>query len=261
MPEDNREVVVVLVAVILAFLVLTGVVIYVLFFYQRRRFQHKHQIVEMQKHFSETLLTSQLEIQEHDFSIISREIHDNVGQILSLAKIQLNIISQTDHVDKIMVLEVKENIAKAMADLRDIARGLNTERVQVANLLETVRQEVGRINRSRFISGQVSVEGNERGLEEKKKLILFRIIQESLQNILKHSGATEFFIMFNYQPEALAINVTDNGKGFNTTEALNKKGGMGLANIQSRSELIGGNTVIDSKQGRGTIISINIPYE
>ena len=67
--------------------------------------------------------------------------------------------------------------------------------------------------------------------------------------------------MFNYHPESLGINITDNGKGFNTVEALNKKGGMGLTNIQSRSELIGGNTVIDSKPGKGTIISINIPYE
>ena len=258
---SDQEVIIVLVAAMLAFLVLTGVVIYVLFFYQRRRFQHKHQIVEMQKQFSETLLTSQLEIQEHDFSIISREIHDNVGQILSLAKIQLNIISQSEHVDKRMVLEVRENIAKVMADLRDIARGLNSERVQVSNLLETVRQEVERINRSRFIKGIVGVEGIEKGLEDKRKLILFRIIQEALQNILKHSGATEFYIMFHYHPEGLGINITDNGKGFDIIAALNKKGGMGLANIRSRSELIGGNTVVESKPERGTIISIKIPYD
>ncbi|HEY0679916.1 MAG TPA: ATP-binding protein [Chitinophagaceae bacterium] len=261
MPDEGQEIVIVMAAVIGIFLVLTGVVIYILFFYQRKRFQHKEQIIELQKQFNETLLTSQLEIQEHDFNIISREIHDNVGQVLSLAKIQLNIISQSDNINRNMIDDVKENISKVMTDLRDIAKGLNSERVQIANLYDIIFQEVERINRSGFITGTVRLEGAESELEQQKKLILFRIIQESLQNILKHSGASEFCIHLFYREHGLEVKVKDNGRGFNAKEKLNKKSGMGLTNIQSRSALIGGTSQIDSNPETGTIISINIPYE
>lgn len=261
MSDDYQEIVIVVVGGIIVLSVLTGIIIYVLFFYQRRRFQHKQQIIELQKQFNETLLTAQLEIQEHDFNIISQEIHDNVGQVLSLAKIQLNIISQSEHIERSMINEVKENLAKIMTDLRDIAKGLNTERVQVSNLHNIILQEVERINRSRFICGLVQLKGVEIELEQKKKLILFRIIQECLQNILKHSQATDFTILLNYFDSALEIAVADNGIGFETDEAISKKNGMGLSNIEVRTALIGGTTSITSKPKNGTTILIKIPYE
>jgi two-component system, NarL family, sensor kinase len=261
MPGKNPEVAFVLVALTVVFLVLSGVVVYVLFFYQRRRFQHKHQLIELQKRFNETLLTSQLEIQEHDFGIISREIHDNVGQILSLAKIQLNIISQSDHIDKSMVNDVKDNITKVMTDLRDIAKGLNGDRVEISNLYETIMLEVDRINRCGTIYGSVTVEGSEREFNNQKKLILFRIIQESLQNILKHSNANNFFIQLFYRQDQAEVEITDNGRGFNTEEMLAKKSGLGLSNIIKRSELIGGAAAFQSSSNKGTTLSIKIPYD
>ncbi|HYF32535.1 MAG TPA: ATP-binding protein [Chitinophagaceae bacterium] len=261
MQLDSEEVVIVFVAGIAVFLVLSGIVIYILFFYQRKRFQHQRQLIELQKQFNETLLTSQIEIQEHDFNVISREIHDNVGQILSLAKIQLNIISQSENIDRNMINDVKENIAKAMADLRDIAKGLNSERVQISNLYETIHQEVDRISRGGFIKGTTSLLGDEKELQQQKKLILFRIVQESLQNILKHSEATEFCIKVHYGDNAVEINITDNGKGFNLKGASIETSGMGLSNIQNRSLLIGGTAAIETALGAGTTVSINIPYD
>jgi two-component system, NarL family, sensor kinase len=261
MPSEDNEVLIVLIAVMSIFLVLTGIITYILFFYQRRRFQHKQQLMEMQKQFNETLLTAQLEIQEHDFRFISREIHDNVGQLLSLAKIQLNIISQSEQLNRNMLNDVKDNIARVMTDLRDIAKSLNGERIEISNLYETIKHEVERINRLGLIHGSVSIEGFERELDMQKKLILFRIVQESLQNILKHSGAVSFFIQLCYLQSGMEIQVSDDGKGFCITDKLTDKGGMGLSNMQNRSALIGGSANIESTEGEGTTISIKISYD
>ena len=250
-----------MIAITTTFLVLSGIVVYVLFTYQKKRFQHKHQLMELQKQFNEALLASQLEIQEHDFNMISQEIHDNVGQVLSLAKIQLNIIGQSNSLDGGKVNDVKDNIAKAMTDLRDIAKSLNGERIQKANFCEAVKQEVDRITRSGFIFGTVNVEGLEKELNQQKKLIAFRIIQEALQNILKHSNATTFFIEFCYSMNDVQIKISDNGNGFDPAKALAQKQGLGLSNMVGRCALIGGAVNIQSSPGKGTILLINFPYD
>src|SRR4051812_22318803 len=83
----------------------------------------------MASKFNEQLFKSQLEMQEQTFELISMEIHDNVGQTLSLLKVQLNIIEQKEMFDKTLVSDIKGNVGKAMTDLRDIAKSLSTERV------------------------------------------------------------------------------------------------------------------------------------
>ena len=259
MPNDYEEVVIVVVVGMALFLVLTGIVIYILFFYQQKRFQHKQQIIEMREEFNETLLTSQIEIQEHNLNIISREIHDNVGQLLSLVKIQLNMIGQKEIVDQKIVNDARDNISRAVTDLRDIAKGLNSERIQVSNLYEVVQLETDRINRSGFITGSVLREGEEREVDEQKKLILFRIIQECLQNIMKHARARTFNITLKYTDVKLHVTITDDGAGFDVKE-VTVRNGLGLSNIKSRTVLIGGTATIDSERGKGTFISIQVPY-
>jgi len=96
---------------------------------------------------------------------------------------------------------------------------------------------------------------------EQKKLILLRIIQESLQNSIKHAGASEIRVRFSYLPVTLQVTITDNGKGFDPEEAAKNNPGLGLLNIQTRAALTGGSSTIGSALNQGTIISINIPYE
>jgi two-component system NarL family sensor kinase len=87
------------------------------------------------------------------------------------------------------------------------------------------------------------------------------MIQECLQNILKHAEATTFSIHLGYEEMQLCISIQDNGKGFNLEEALAKKNGIGLSNIQSRSSLIGAMVGFESQPGNGTTISIKLPYD
>jgi YD repeat-containing protein len=221
--------------------------------------QKEEQLRQKEKDFGIQLQQSQLEIQEQTFNAISREIHDNVGQILSLAKVQLSIIDQSESFDKALVSEAKESVSKAMTDLRDISKSLNSERIQLSSLVEITGQELQRINRSGIMLTSLTVDGQEQVVAQQKKLIIFRIIQEAFQNILKHSHAKNIDVTFNYDTHQLRISITDNGKGFDK-ELTTNNDGLGLQNIFTRTALIGGTAQINSIINKGTIITIILPY-
>jgi signal transduction histidine kinase len=210
--------------------------------------------------FKQELLRSQIEIQEQTFNSISQEIHDNVGQILSLVKVQLNIIDESETTDKALLGDAKDNISKAMTDLRDIAKGLSSERIRIVGLSTAIEQEIQRINRTGIVHIRFEMKGTELKIDNQKQLILFRVIQESLQNIIKHAAASSVSILFAYQTVSLVITITDNGKGFNFQQEQLAYQGLGLQNIFKRMDMIGGKAEINSVLQEGTTLLLTIPY-
>jgi len=255
----QEEVAIVAIIGIIVFLVVISLMVFILLFYQKKRFQHQQLLADKEKEFSQQLLQSQLEMQEQTFNTISREIHDNVGQILSLAKVQLNIIEQSDSIDKNLLTDAKESVSKAMTDLRDIAKSLNSERIQLSSLPEITEYELQRINRAGIMLTSFAIEGQEQPVAEQKKLIIFRIVQEAFHNILKHSEAKNIEVIFHYNTGELRIDIIDDGKGFDK-ELLTKRDGLGLHNIVNRANLIGGEAHINSIINKGTHITIISPY-
>ncbi len=249
--------------IVISSVILFLLVIFLLFVFVWYRAKRNKEILEkqtLQATFNQQLLQSQLEMQEHTFNTISTEIHDNVGQVLSLAKVQLNIIDQGETLDRTLLADAKESVSKAMTDLRDIAKSLNSDRIQQSGLYEITEHELQRISRAGLMTVSIINEGSITDLPEQKKLIIFRMIQESLQNIIKHSKATNIDVCFKYEKEKVTISIADNGTGFDKT-LLDKKDGLGLHNIFSRAALIGGEATIHSVPGEGTIITITSPYE
>lgn len=261
MQDKYQEVTIVVVAGAILFMVFAGVIIYFLFLNQKKKFRHAQDISTIKEQYKAEMLSAQLEIQEQTFNHISQEIHDNVGQVLSLAKVQINIMNESEDMNREMLNEVKQNIGKAMVDLRDIAKSLNSDYIRTLSIDEVVAKEAERINKSGIIQVTVSASGEERKMVEQKKLILFRIIQESIQNIIKHANASEVVINFNYAADLLQTTIVDNGKGFTQTDGYTKSDGLGLSNIRTRAGLTGGTSSIDSTPGKGTIINVSIPYE
>jgi signal transduction histidine kinase len=121
--------------------------------------------------------------------------------------------------------------------------------------------EAERLNKSGIIQVNIEVEGQERKMKEDKKLILFRIIQESIQNIIKHAKASETVIRFRYEDQELETFIRDNGQGFDIAEAIARNSGLGLSNISTRAMLAGGRSRIESLPETGTTIIINMPYD
>jgi len=258
--DQNKEVLFVIIPSIIIFFALSSAIVFFMLYFQKKKFQHAKEKGELEKQYAEQLLQSRLEMQEQTFDTISQEIHDNVGQMLSLAKLQLSIMEQAETNDKLLIADIKSNVGNALSDLRDIAKSLSTSRVQELTLLQAIDQELQRIDKTGLIKCKVDVNGNEKQLPEQKKIIIFRIVQESLQNILKHANATEINVGFNYLKEQLEIVINDNGSGFELDGEHIVEHGLGLQNIFKRSILVGGNALISSILNRGTKITLIIPY-
>lgn len=259
--QQNQIITTTIVAVIIILLFLGILFLMMLLYYQNKKKKFLQEKQLLQANFNQQLLQSQLEIQEQTFNDISQEIHDNVGQVLSLAKVQVNIITESNEMNPEMLNDVKNNIGKAMSDLRDIAKSLSNERIKNISIHAAVINEAERITKSGVMGVKVNVDGSQKEMNQQKKLVLFRIVQESIQNIIKHAHATEIIISFNYGPDMLCTVIKDNGRGFEVQEALKNSNGLGLANIKSRALIAHGNSMIESSPNTGTKITINMPYE
>lgn len=250
----------VVVCIVIFFLILAFALIFFVLLHQKKNVQHAAEKKLLHMQFQKSLLQTQLEMQEQTFDAISKEIHDNVGQVLSLAKVQLNLIDQSSTLNKNQIAEVKESVGKAIADLRDIAKSLNTDRIQTCDLKELVEAELNRIRQTGLYQTYLYERGASRQLPPQKKLILLRIIQESLQNVMKHAQANSVIVILKYEDAHLEVFIYDNGKGFDAALLNGKDKGLGFHNMMNRTKLIEGTAEIESIPGNGTSIKLIIPY-
>jgi len=214
--------------------------------------------LEEYSHILGELYNNQQKVQEQTLNHVSQEIHDNVGQLLSLVRMQLNQVAAIEGKENQLIADAQENISRAMGDLRDMARGMSSDRIKLLGLMASVEQEAQRIQRSGSCEVNFKSTGTIQAIDYQKEIILFRVIQESLQNIFKHAGASRIDIFFQYQPDHLRIEVKDNGKGF-VPDKERRSGGLGLMNMQHRVQLAGGELTLESREGMGTTITICIP--
>ncbi len=217
----------------------------------------------MKNEFQQTLLQTQLEIQEQTLKTISEEIHDNVGQVLSLAKLNLN----TMDISKTAQLQGKidsalAQVSKAINDLRDLSKSFNTDNISAIGLVRAVEYELDMIKKTGLHKTGFNVEGKIKRLEPQKELILFRIVQETLHNIIKHAGASSIWISARYTENDLELEINDNGKGFDTAAAGDQDtgSGLGIRNMNNRARLIGAEFNLSSIKDEGTSVAIVLPF-
>ncbi|MCB4808260.1 histidine kinase [Tamlana sp. 62-3] len=201
--------------------------------------------------FEQEIAKAQIEIREETFRNISWELHDNIGQLLTLAKIQLvNNLSQD---------EVKETISKSIKELRTLSKLINPEALKNIELTQAIQDEIDRFNRLNFIEAKLVIEGDTRSLNHKTEIVFFRMLQEFFSNTIKHAKASHLCVTLNYTPKILIVTAKDNGLGFNLNEAQDS--GIGLINIKSRAKLVKAEAEITSKPNEGTQLTITYPYQ
>jgi two-component system NarL family sensor kinase len=221
--------------------------------------QKNNKLIEYSHTLSE-LYNNQQKIQEQTLNHVSQEIHDNVGQMLSLVRIQLNLAAQQENKENKIISDAQENIGRAMMDLRDLAKGMSSDRIKLLGLYASVEQEVERIRRAGICEVQMNCEGVKRSMDHQREIILFRVLQECLQNVMKHSEAKNLDINFTYTDNVLSIQIKDDGKGFLIQPAKGSYG-LGLMNINNRIQLMNGQITVESSPGTGTVIFIQLPIE
>jgi len=260
MPPQNYQIVTGVVIATIAFL-LAGFFIVIIIAYansRKKKFIEEKQI--MQSKFQNELLQTQLEIQEQTLKNISQEIHDNIGQALSLAKLNLNTMPAiNDEALQQKITNSKELVSKAIIDLRDLSRSLDTDYVQEMGLQRAIEYELELIKKTGTIETTMMVEGSMFRLEKQKELILFRIVQETFNNIIKHAGAKSINVNINYSAKSFTLVIIDDGKGVNLqplSEGENNNFGLGIRNMHNRAKLIGADFKMNSKIGEGTEVKI-----
>ncbi|WP_158826676.1 sensor histidine kinase [Mucilaginibacter lacusdianchii] len=195
---------------------------------------------------------------EYERQTISRELHDNIGQLLSLVKLTLGTTAgQPEQHKQKKIDESRELVGQAITDLRNISKNLSFHNISHVGLTQAIKKEAERIDRSGLLKMTVNVIGNPYSLGEQNELVLFRIFQEALNNTLKHADAEHLDVKLEFATEKLNLMIADDGKGFAKHEKLND-GGSGLKNMENRASLIGADIDINSAPGKGTQISLTL---
>lgn len=233
------------------------------FIYQKRQLQLLSEKEQLKLSYDKEILESKLEIQEQTLKKISQEIHDNIGQVLSLAKLTINTISCNDPDDlRDKIFNSSQLIGKALQDLRDLSRSFHTDHITEIGLVAAIENELNLLAKTGNYKTVLKQEGEIDCLSHQNQLILFRIFQELLNNIIKHSLASHIEVYLNYNPPSFIFQILDNGKGFKTSnisENLNANQGLGITNIRNRAKVMGADFNIYSEPDKGTNVQIILP--
>jgi signal transduction histidine kinase len=263
MQTTEPEIIFIIISSTILLLLSAGFIVFFLLLYQKRYSQHMREKANMQASFQEELLKAEIEMKEQTLHTISQEVHDNIGQVLSLAKLNLNTILLEDNNPAVpKIAATKELVGKAIQDLRNLAKSLNTEHISHQKLSESLGFELDQIRKTGMYETALRVQGTETPLDPQKQIIIFRIAQEALNNIIKHAKARTIAISLHYQPGQALLGIVDDGTGFELP-ALHQPGnplkGTGMGNMYHRARLIGACLTVESRPGQGTRIQLSLP--
>jgi signal transduction histidine kinase len=256
MDSLSQEVIIIVIGCAFFLLVAIGIIILILI-YQKKQILYIYEKKELQNQYKEEILRSQIEAQEKTLSNMGKEIHDNIGQLLSSAKMLLGVAvrKMPDVGDTLQ--QSDQSLSKAIIELRALSKSLSSEWLEQFSLYENLETEARRINSSGEIKMSVVHEGTLH-MDKDRQLMLFRMVQEAFQNSLKHGKATQISILVKHHESNLTISIQDNGNGFDATDEM--KQGFGMLNMKHRASVMGGQALWKS-DSTGTIVTIQTPLQ
>jgi two-component system, NarL family, sensor histidine kinase DegS len=204
-----------------------------------------------------------IEAQEDERKRLSREIHDGPAQMMA------NVLMRSDLIDRVFrergaaealneIRDLKRMVRSALYEVRRIIYDLRPMALDDLGLIPTLKKYLSTIEEyNKGTNIQFTNLGLEKRLPSKYEVALFRLVQESVQNALKHAQPKEIQVKAEIQKDKVTVIIKDNGKGFNTEES--KKGSFGIMGMKERVDLLDGDISIDSKPGAGTIVLIKVP--
>lgn len=223
--------------------------IFFIFKYRQRQEEHKREkellMMEMTR--------AQMEIQEQTMQNISLEIHDNIGQTLSLAKMHINSIT-ADNVEQ-QKTESRDLISRAVQGLRDLSKSLNGDYILDLGLEGAILRELKIIEATGVFKTDFEGDDKDPGLGEQEEVILFRCVQEAMNNAVKHSEANLLKVELRCPRDQVVITVTDNGKGF----ADDKVKSVGMHSIERRIKMLGGKFSMGNLSQGGAQLIFTVP--
>lgn len=255
----------------LIFLGSSGLLVLIIFcilfvvYYKQKQAEQKMNIQELKAEMHKRLLESSLEVQEVERRRIAKDLHDEVGAMLSVTKMSFNqLLKKINTAGELneQGQQTKEFLEESISQVRRISRELVPSTLEDFGLIIAIDEFIQKIHIATgvlFIFNHEGIEDTYR-FDNKIELTIYRIAQELVNNALKHAQAQEIALKLSVQQNKLIFIFTDNGKGFDL-EAVKKdvKSGLGLRNIESRLSVVNGKFTIQSSQEKGTNTTIEIP--
>ncbi len=255
---EKEQILLVIYLISIIFFLFTFVVIFFIAFIRRKN-KLLFEKIEAKQRFDKELSTARVEIQEQTLKNIAWELHDNVGQLLSVVNMQLNILSdklpgefQTE------LVETKKLVATTVNEVRTLSKTLNTDIVLKNGLVASLELELERFKRLNFLKVDYKIGGAVVDIIKSDEIIIFRIVQEFLSNVIRHAGAENLFVNLSFNTETLDIEIKDDGIGFDKNKVLTSNG---MQTMKSRAELVKAEFLITSKVGEGTKLYLKYPYK
>jgi len=263
--QEEENILIVIVSATIILLLLATFIVLFLFVYQKRMYKHKRHVQKMQEDFKQELVNSKVELQEQVLNSVSEEIHDNLGQMLSVVKLNLVKLGKmaSKEEDKTKVIgELKTQVSGVINDMRSISKTLSKDFISDFGLVESLKVELARIKRTGEMDAVLICEGKDTlYLDGQSQIVLFRIAQELINNAIKHAEAKQIKATVTFFDDSLKMTIEDDGKGFDL-EAIEIKNsqnsGNGLRNMKNRVKIIGGVLNLNSIIGKGTNATIEI---
>jgi two-component system, NarL family, sensor kinase len=244
-------------------LLLGGAIILFVLYYQKRMVQEKFQRQVMEVDFHKKMMEASLESQENERRRVAADLHDSIGAMLSTIRLSFLTFARENKTDNNTLQETKRMIDDTIDSVRRISRDLMPSTLEKFGLSQAVKEMCQRFESTASTPIVFEETGISRSLSKKNELMIFRIVQELLNNALKHSEASSIKVTFNNSYN-LEVVVEDNGKGFDIQHHLQDRTtgkGLGLFNIENRARVTGAEILFDSKENKGSKITLIIPYE
>jgi len=250
MESNSIELFIVLLSGIFLMFIMSGFIVAMVLIHRQRQVKSRHRVELMKADYEKTILNVEKEIREETLQYVSQELHDNIGQLLSLTKLVLN------NPEPSSVLEGKKLINQIIKEVRSLSKSINRDYIKDLKFEDFLKDELDKVERSGFCKTELTQKGTVMDIpDENKKLILIRLVQECLNNAIKHASPTWIKIHLEHDGPNLGLTITDDGVGFDTNTHPK---GLGLINLQSRINAINGNIYILSEPQKGTQIKMSV---
>jgi len=229
---------------VLAVIILTFVVTVI--YYQKRKLA-----------FHKTNIRAEINALEKERARIAGDLHDDLGASLSAIKLKLQCLSINDEKERKLIGQSEDYIDEAMLKLKHISFNMMPQVLERKGLEEALREFISTIEQT--IAVKISFRYSCPVLSNEKTIHIYRIVQEILNNIIKHAGASSATVELKKTKKKIWVHIADNGKGFNKNSAVKDSKGQGLRNIMARADLLNAKIFLTTAIGRGVDYLIQIP--
>jgi two-component system NarL family sensor kinase len=253
---NKRNITIIVISILTVMFILLGIS-----FYRRYKLKKEKQLQEEVFKQQELATKAILEAEENERKRIAGDLHDGVGQLMSAAKMNLSAIEAeipfANEDQRRVYAKAQVLVDESCKEVRSVSHNMMPNALLKSGLASAVREFLNQID-GRVIKVDLYTEGLSERIDANIETVLYRVIQESVNNVIKHSGANHLDISLIKDEDGIAATIEDNGKGFDISDR-NKFDGIGLKNIKTRIEYLKGTVEWNSSAGKGTLVAIHVP--